>query len=970
MKGQSSRKGVSSIKRRLHLLALFFCVTSLFVLFILWRMRSEYDTTNEALGSVVTTLQQSTTNATTSPVDRSTITFDEIDPSVWQRLSPSQSGPPVLTVSKAVLTSQSSVPPGLYVAPTDQPLADGDVSGSFASGLRINTNAVALGADTTGDYISSVITGDGLVVTGGGEGATVTLNLQTGNGVTLEDGSVGLTVQTGGGLSVDSNGLTLVNTCSDGELLKWNAITTNWQCGSDAMGPGSLTVREADGAPAFGDVSVLEFGPPSGSSDEFVVSNEGGGTIRIRVGSAIALTNKDATVTGNWAFTLPVLASGGLTVNGNNYTNLAGTGLSFSSGTLASVLGNTIDSAEIVDGAIATLDIATGAITSGLILDGTITSGDIADGTISLGKLGQNGCSASQIIKWDGTAWVCATDIDTDTNTTYTAGSGLSLVGTTFSLDTSQANNWTGLQTFSNDVMIGGTTYSDLAGTGLMVNSGTLATTLGTTIDSSEIIDGTIVASDLADGTLTLAKVGQNGCATNQIIKWSGSSWTCATDVDTDTNTTYSAGSGLSLSGTTFLLDGTSANAWSGLQTFNGGLALGGNTYTNLVGTGMSFTTGTLSSVLGTSIDSSEITDGTINTGDIATSAITANLILDGTITAADIADGTLTLQKLGQNSCSSGQIIKWNGTAWACAADIDTDTNTTYSAGSGLSLTGTTFSLSLATGSGLVISGGALSLLNTCTNGQYLAWNSSSWSCTSVAAAPNLFQVVAGDSGSATADATSDTITLVGGNGLTSTAADTPDTVTFNVDLASGSGLAFSSGALTLQSCTDGQILKRVSGAWACAADNADLLAAAYKQQLAGADNVTIATSLTPLLTNGSGTAQSLGITVTSGNEVSYIATVQVSTTLATGTVNYVVIRDDNHDNDCVTGGGDGTQIGGQVATFLGSITQSFTTTIAFSDTSPTAGTNYYQLCASTGIVSGTTTTTNRSLKLDEVNL
>jgi hypothetical protein len=39
----------------------------------------------------------------------------------------------------------------------------------------------------------------------------------------------------------------------------------------------------------------------------------------------------------------------------------------------------------------------------------------------------------------------------------------------------------------------------------------------------------------------------------------------------------------------------------------------------------------------------------------------------------------------------SSGQVLKWNGTAWAPAAD--TDTNTTYTAGTGLKLTSTTFS-------------------------------------------------------------------------------------------------------------------------------------------------------------------------------------------------------------------------------------------------------------------------------------
>ena len=43
----------------------------------------------------------------------------------------------------------------------------------------------------------------------------------------------------------------------------------------------------------------------------------------------------------------------------------------------------------------------------------------------------------------------------------------------------------------------------------------------------------------------------------------------------------------------------------------------------------------------------------------------------------------------LGSLSCSSGQVPKWNGSAWACGADADT----TYSAGTGLNLAGTQFS-------------------------------------------------------------------------------------------------------------------------------------------------------------------------------------------------------------------------------------------------------------------------------------
>jgi hypothetical protein len=47
---------------------------------------------------------------------------------------------------------------------------------------------------------------------------------------------------------------------------------------------------------------------------------------------------------------------------------------------------------------------------------------------------------------------------------------------------------------------------------------------------------------------------------------------------------------------------------------------------------------------------------------------------------------------------CSSGELPKWNGTAWACS----NDNNTTYTAGTGLSLAGTQFSVTGAPWSGL----------------------------------------------------------------------------------------------------------------------------------------------------------------------------------------------------------------------------------------------------------------------------
>jgi hypothetical protein len=51
-------------------------------------------------------------------------------------------------------------------------------------------------------------------------------------------------------------------------------------------------------------------------------------------------------------------------------------------------------------------------------------------------------------------------------------------------------------------------------------------------------------------------------------------------------------------------------------------------------------------------------------------------------------ADGAVSLSL--RRDCANGEIVKWNGSAWACAAD----SNSTYTAGTGLDLTGNEFSV------------------------------------------------------------------------------------------------------------------------------------------------------------------------------------------------------------------------------------------------------------------------------------
>ncbi|HAM88683.1 MAG: hypothetical protein US83_C0003G0077 [Candidatus Falkowbacteria bacterium GW2011_GWC2_38_22] len=201
----------------------------------------------------------------------------------------------------------------------------------------------------------------------------------------------------------------------------------------------------------------------------------------------------------------------------------------------------------------------------------------------------------------------------------------------------------------------------------------TISPACGPTESGCGVRASVYTADTMTDGALLFATSSTwsllSAGADGQVLKLSGGLPSWGND---DGGTSYTAGSGLSLGGSIFSLDRTATGTWSGLQTFGGGISLGGNTYTNLAGTGLSFSGGALSTALGITIESSEITDETIVSG--------------------DIADGTITFGKIASNSCGANEIMKWNGSAWACS----TDNNNTYTANTGLTLSSGAFSLDI----------------------------------------------------------------------------------------------------------------------------------------------------------------------------------------------------------------------------------------------------------------------------------
>ncbi len=369
-------------------------------------------------------------------------------------------------------------------------LFTGDVLINGSGVTAIQANSVALGTDTTGNYVSTVNAGNGIDVTGSmgegwtptiavlygsaantavqgdtqvtvtagaglaggntltlGTGGATTLNIGAGDGIAVNPDDISVVVQTGGGLNVDSNGVGLITSCGNTQVLKWNGSA--WACANDEVGVGG------------GGISSL--GGQTGSTQTFVNDTN------ITISSA-----GDAHTLG-WTGTLSVARGGtGSSSAAGARTNLgAEAALSFNGNGLFSRAGNTI---------------------TGL------------------------GCTNGQIPKWSGSAFGCAADVDTDTNTTYTAGTGLNLAGTQFSLaDTTVSGGSYGsatqVATFTVDAQgrLTNAGNTNIAIAGSQITSGTVAdsrlsgnvTLLGSTITKDELTSSGVLGFSWSDSEIS-----------------------------------------------------------------------------------------------------------------------------------------------------------------------------------------------------------------------------------------------------------------------------------------------------------------------------------------------------------------------------------------------------------------------------------------------------------------------------------
>jgi hypothetical protein len=332
---------------------------------------------------------------------------------------------------------------------------------------------------------------------------------------------------------------------------------------------------------------------------------------------------------------------------------------------------NTIDSANIVDGTIATIDLGDNSVATAKIVDGAVTSAKIADGTIATGDIADGAVNSAKIL--DGSVaridladalvvieseGVTAND---DDNTVPTSAAVIDYVSGISVEDadadpTNEYNTTFELNTNSLDLTDGGGTLSvDLSGYLDNTDDQTLAEVLGFGNDA-----GGVKIANLADPTLAQDAMTLNYANTNY-LQLSGGTMTGDIVLPADPDAAMEAA-------TKQYVDAAASNA---------AVADGDKGEITVSGSGASWV------IDDSTIDSANIIDGTIATGDIADDAVTDAKIDWTSVNADDLPDGvTKVVMTAAERVRLAGTVltsdVDVSGNAWVLDEDnMTSDSNT-----------------------------------------------------------------------------------------------------------------------------------------------------------------------------------------------------------------------------------------------------------------------------------------------------
>ncbi|MCB0533072.1 MAG: hypothetical protein KDD14_12800, partial [Saprospiraceae bacterium] len=279
-----------------------------------------------------------------------------------------------------------------------------------------------------------------------------------------------------------------------------------------------------------------------------------------------------------------------------------------------------------VSGPFSNLQIKANAVGSPEVADNAINTSELADGAVTAPKINSMGAVSGQVLKWTGTTWAPAADALGVT--TITGGTGINVAGS--------ANNFTITNTGDTDPSDDITNISVANGdiSGPFSNLQIKPDVVGTT----ELASNAVATVKIAPEAVTGEKIAQMNAANGQVLKWNGSTWAPAPDNLGTVTITGGVGIDVIAAGNNY----TIAN--------NGDI----NPFDDI----------TVNSTAGGDIS------GTFDNLQIKQSVVTNFELATNSVSTIKIQDEAVTGGKIAQMNALSGHVLKWNGTTWAPAID------------------------------------------------------------------------------------------------------------------------------------------------------------------------------------------------------------------------------------------------------------------------------------------------------------